>query len=84
MNVAAVSQDFFKVMGVEPVRGRDFAADELRVHGTPAMIVSDGYWQQYLGGRPDFSNVRVTMQGQVYSRVGVMPRGFDFPPGVSA
>jgi len=84
MNVAAVSQDFFKVMGVEPVRGRDFAHDELRVHGTPAMIVSDGYWQQYLGGRPDFSNARLTMEGQVYSIVGVMPRGFDFPPGVSA
>ncbi|HEX8880693.1 MAG TPA: ABC transporter permease [Candidatus Acidoferrum sp.] len=84
MNVAAVSRDFFKVMGVEPVRGREFAADELRVHGTPAMIVSYGYWQQYLGGRPDFSNVRLTMEGQVYSIVGVMPRGFDFPQGVSA
>jgi MacB-like periplasmic core domain len=84
MNVAAISQGFFKVMGVEPVRGRDFAADELRLHGTPAMIVSYGYWQQYLGGRADFSNVRLTMEGQVYLIVGVMPQGFDFPPTVSA
>ncbi|HEY6943774.1 MAG TPA: ABC transporter permease [Candidatus Acidoferrum sp.] len=84
MNVAAVSQDFFKVMGVEPIQGRDFAADELRLHGTPAMIVSYGYWQQYLGSRADFSNVHLTVEGQVYSVVGVMPQGFDFPQGVSA
>lgn len=84
MNVAAVSQDFFKVMGVEPGQGRDFTADELRLHGTPAMIVSYGYWQQFLGSRGDFSNVHLTMEAQVYSVVGVMPRGFDFPSGVSA
>lgn len=84
MNVAAVSQDFFKVMGVEPRQGRDFAADELRLHGAPAMMVSYGYWQQYLGSRADFSNVRLTMEGQVYSVVGVMPQGFNFPAGVSA
>ena len=84
MNVAAVSQDFFKMMGVEPVQGRDFTADELRLHGTPAMIVSHGYWQQYLGSRADFSNARLTMGGQVYSVIGVMPQGFDFPAGISA
>jgi len=84
MNVAAVSQDFFKVMAVEPAQGRDFAAEELRLHGSPAMIVSYSYWQRYLGGKPDFSTVRLTMEGQVYPIVGVMPQGFDFPPSVSA
>ena len=84
MNVAAVSQDFFKVMGVEPSQGRGFAADELRLHGTPAMIVSYGYWQQYLGSRPDFCDEHLTMEGQVYSVIGVMPLGFDFPQGISA
>ena len=78
VNIALVSQDFFKVMGVEPFRGREFSAEELRLHGSPAMIVSYGYWQQYLGGRPDFSQVRLSMDGQAYSVVGVMPQGFDF------
>src|SRR5574337_1908640 len=32
MDIGVVSQDFFKVMGVEPFRGREFDADELRVH----------------------------------------------------
>jgi putative ABC transport system permease protein len=83
VNIGLVSQDFFKVMGVEPFRGREFAADELRVHGTSAMIVSYGYWQQYLGGRADFSQVHLSMDGQTYSIVGVMPQGFDFGPGVA-
>jgi putative ABC transport system permease protein len=83
MNIAAVSQDFFKVMGVEPFRGRDFVPDELRPHGAPAMIVSYGYWQRYLGGRADLSQVRLRMDAQVYPVIGVMPQGFDFPAGVS-
>ena len=78
VTMAAVSQDFFKVMGVEPFRGREFSADETRLHGTPAMIVSYGYWQQYLGGRADFSQVHLSMDGQTYSVVGVMPPRFDF------
>lgn len=84
MNIGLVSQDFFKVMGVEPFRGREFASDELHPHGAPAMIVSYGYWQQHLGGRTDFSQVRLSMDGSSYSVIGVMPRGFNFPPGVSA
>lgn len=79
VNVGLVSHDFFKVMGVEPFRGREFSADEARLHGTPAMIVSYGYWQQYLAGRADFSRVHLSMDGQSYSVVGVMPQGFDFP-----
>jgi putative ABC transport system permease protein len=78
VNVALISQDFYKVMGVEPFRGREFSADEMRVNGAPAMIVSYGYWQQYLGGRADFSRVHLSMDGKTYSVVGVMPQGFDF------
>lgn len=83
-NVAVVSQDFFKAIGVEPFLGREFVADELKVHGAEAMIVSYGYWQRYLGGRADVSQVHLSMDGALYSVVGVMPRGFDFPTGVSA
>jgi putative ABC transport system permease protein len=78
VTMAAVSQDFFKVMGVEPFRGREFSPDETRLHGTPAMIVSYGYWQQYLAGRDDFSQVHLSMDGQTYAVVGVMPPRFDF------
>ncbi|MGH9434941.1 MAG: ABC transporter permease [Terriglobia bacterium] len=84
MNVAAVSQDFFKALGVEPLRGRAFAPDEQVLHGAPAMIVSYGYWREYLGAVPDLSHVRLSMDGTVYPVIGVMPPGFNFPTGVAA
>jgi len=84
VNIAAVSQDFFKVMGVEPFRGREFTPGELVVHGAPAMIVSYNYWRQFLGGTNDLSQVRLSMDQTSYSVIGVMPQGFDFPHGVSA
>jgi putative ABC transport system permease protein len=84
VNIAAVSSDFFKALGAEPFRGRAFAPDERRAHGAPAVIVSYGYWQRYLGGTTDLSQFRLAMEGGVYPVVGVMPAGFDFPPGVVA
>jgi putative ABC transport system permease protein len=84
VNVAEVSSGFFESLGVEPFRGRAFAPDEQRVHGAPAVIVSHSYWQRYLGGRTDLSKFHLAMEGGAYPVVGVMPAGFDFPPGVSA
>src|SRR6266404_2364149 len=84
VNIAAVSSAFFKTLGVEPFRGRAFVPDEQRPHGAPAAIVSYRYWQRYLGGTTDLSKFHFAMEGTVYSVVGVMPEGFDFPPGVAA
>src|SRR3984893_13537727 len=84
VNIAVVSSDFFKALGVEPFRGRAFAPEEQRLHGAPAMIVSYSYWQRYLGGATDLSKFRLAMEGGVYPVIGVMPAGFDFPPGVAA
>lgn len=84
VNIAAVSSDFFKVLGVEPFRGRTFVSDEQRPHGAPAAIVSYGYWQRYLGSATDLSKLHLSMDGAVYPVVGVMPQEFDFPSGFAA
>ena len=84
INVAAVSSGFFKIFGVEPFRGRLFAAEERRAHGAPAAIVSYSYWRRYLGGAADLSRFHLRMEGGVYPVVGVMPAQFDFPSGVAA
>jgi putative ABC transport system permease protein len=84
VNVSAVSRDFFKSLGVEPFLGRTFVPEEQREHGAPAVIVSYGYWQRYLGGARDLSQFHLATDGEVYSVIGVMPAGFDFPPGVAA
>jgi putative ABC transport system permease protein len=84
MNVADVSKDFFKALGVQPFLGRSFVPDEQVVHGAPAMIVSYGYWRQFLRSAHDLSHVRLSMNGTAYPVIGVMPQRFDFPQGVSA
>jgi len=84
VTIAGVSSDFFKVLGVSPFLGRTFSADELLPHGTPAILVSYGYWKQDLGGAQDLSKFHLVMGGTDYSVVGVMPASFDFPSGASA
>jgi hypothetical protein len=76
---AEVSSGFFKALGISPFRGRAFGAAEQSLHGAPAVIVSYGYWRNYLGGA-DLSGLHLTTGDAVYSIVGVMPEGFDFPP----
>ncbi len=84
VDVAYVSHGFFNVLGVEPSLGRTFSPREQVVHGAPAMIVSYGFWRRFLGGSEELSSLRLTMDGTVYPVIGVMPRRFDFPAGVSA
>jgi putative ABC transport system permease protein len=80
---AVVSRDFFTAMGVQPFLGRSFDADELRLHGARATIVSYGYWRRYLEGSSDLSRFRLAFNGGIYSVIGVMPQGFDFPLGAT-
>jgi len=84
VNIAEVSSGFFEALGVRPFRGRALSADEQRVHGAPAAIVSYGYWQRYLGGATDLSKFHLKLEGGIYPVIGVMPEGFDFPSGVAA
>ncbi len=83
VNWAEVSSGFFRALGVEPFRGRTFAAEEHSRHSTLAAIVSYSFWERYLGGGTDLSKFHLRMEGAVYPVVGVMPRSFDFPPGVA-
>jgi putative ABC transport system permease protein len=79
VNAAMVSGDFLRVMGISPVLGRDFVADELRTGGTPAVLVSYGYWKERLGGANDLSSLKLEAENHAFTVIGVLPPGFDFP-----
>ncbi|MGH9388619.1 MAG: ABC transporter permease, partial [Vicinamibacteria bacterium] len=74
-----VSREFFDVLGVSPRLGRPFAEEELREGGSPAVLVSFGFWQRRLGARADLSSLQLGFAGRVHSVVGVLPPGFAFP-----
>ena len=73
-----VSADFFDILGVEPILGRTFAADESKRGGTPVAVVSYGFWQRLLGGKNP-SEISLRTMDQNLKVVGVMPPGFAFP-----
>ncbi|MGB7726951.1 MAG: ABC transporter permease, partial [Candidatus Acidiferrum sp.] len=77
--MASVSRDFFSVMGVQPVLGRDFAPEEQRPNAPTVALVSYAYWKQTLGSNPDLSPIRLKIDGQPTSVIGVLPPGFRFP-----
>jgi len=79
LGVAAVSRDFISIMGVRPIRGRDFAAEEQRQGAAPVALVSYSYWQQYLNSVTDLSSVRLVIENKATPVIGVFPPGFRFP-----
>jgi putative ABC transport system permease protein len=80
--VAGVSPDFLKVFGVQPILGRDFSPSDARKGAGPTVLVSYGYWRQYLGSSPDLSQSHLKIDGVLFSVIGVLPAGFHFPPDV--
>jgi predicted permease len=80
--VAHVSPDFLKVFGIQPILGRDFTIGDAKKGAAPVILVSYGYWRQYLGSSPDLSQSHLKIDDAVFSVVGVLPAGFQFPADV--
>jgi putative ABC transport system permease protein len=72
-----VSGDFFKVLDVQPLLGRLLtAADDRRGCGTPAAVISYGFWQREFGGQPSALGAKLTLEGHPFPIVGITPPGF--------
>ncbi|MGD0570589.1 MAG: ABC transporter permease [Candidatus Sulfotelmatobacter sp.] len=68
-----VSSDFFPLLGVKPVIGRTFTEDEEPVGAGPVALISAGLWQRKFGSEPDIPGKSITLDGRVYTIVGVIP-----------
>lgn len=77
--VAWSTRSLFSVLGARPALGRGFTAEEDRPGGPAAVLLSDGLWQRRFGGERDVIGRTVRFDGDPFTIVGIMPRGFDFP-----
>ena len=77
---ARVSDGFFRTLGVKPVLGRDFLPGEDQPGRSRIVLLSHGTWMRRFGGRRDIVGQPVTMSGDAYTVVGVLPREFAFAP----
>ena len=79
-----VAGNFFPLLGVQPLLGRQFTADECRKGGRAAVLLSYGFWQRQFGGDRSIVGRTLTIdasppdiQGPV-TVVGILPASFDF------
>jgi putative ABC transport system permease protein len=76
---ASVTEDFFRVVGIEPSRGRGFDADSFGAGKDGVVLLGYGVWQDRFGGAPDIIGRSIQINGRSRTVVGVMPPGFQTP-----
>jgi putative ABC transport system permease protein len=72
-----VSGNLFALLGVSPLRGRTFSADEDRAEGPGAAILSYGLWRRRFGGDEQAIGRSIELNGASATIVGVMPADFS-------
>lgn len=73
-----ISADFFRVLGVLPARGRGFTKQEDSPAGERVVILSDGLWRRRFGSDTGIVGKTITLNGNGYAVVGIMPPGFEY------
>jgi putative ABC transport system permease protein len=73
-----VTDGFFAMLGAQPQLGRDFLPEEDQPGRDNMVILSHGFWQRRFGGDPKILNQTLTLSGQSYTVIGVMPATFSF------
>lgn len=77
------SADFFSVLGVQPALGRTFTHEEDQPGKSQVVVISNNLWGRRFGSDPNIINKVITLDGQSYTVIGVMPKGFEFPQGAT-
>jgi putative ABC transport system permease protein len=73
-----VTDGFFAMLGAQPLLGRDFLPEEDQPGRDNVVILNYGLWQRRFGGDPKILNQTLTLSGQSYTVIGVMPATFRF------
>jgi putative ABC transport system permease protein len=73
----SVSASYLRVLGVAPALGRDFQQADDRFKGPRVTILSDALWRRRFGGDSAIIGKRITLDDDLYTVIGVMPKGFE-------
>jgi putative ABC transport system permease protein len=74
-----VTEDFFKIVGVTPILGRDFTAADDKPGAEKVAILGHEIWQRDFAGDPGIVGQNVRINGRAATIIGVMPPNFKFP-----
>jgi len=79
VRIASVHANLFPILGVKPMLGRNFTAEEDRPGGPRVVILGNGIWQRRFGGDPSVVGRQIQISGSAATVVGVMPSDFRLP-----
>jgi predicted permease len=74
-----VSASAFSILGIAPLIGRTFTADEDRVGAKPVALIGESLWRRRFGGDTGILGRTLTLNGSAYTVIGVLPGAFQFP-----
>ena len=81
LSALRVTSGFFEVLGVQPMLGREFRREDEAPDNHHAVILSHGLWQRRFHGDPEVIGRPVTLSGEAFTVVGVMPPGVQHVGG---
>ncbi|MEY2484408.1 MAG: hypothetical protein QOH39_56 [Verrucomicrobiota bacterium] len=76
---ALVTAGVLPLLGVAPVQGRFFEADECKTGRDDVVIISERLWRRKFNRDPQTLGSKIPLDGKNFTVVGIMPEGFDFP-----
>ena len=79
LNGVATEGDFFDVLGVKPILGRAYTAEESKLGAPNVVVLGHSIWQQAFAGNPKIVGQQILLSGRSYTVLGVMPPRWKFP-----
>jgi len=76
---AYITEDLFKIIGVSPIMGRDFTAEDNKPGAGKVTILGNEIWKRDFNGDPNIVGQGVRINGKAATVIGVMPPNFKFP-----
>jgi putative ABC transport system permease protein len=77
-----VSEHFFDVLGIHPVRGRGFRPEEFEPGKSNVVVLSDGLWRRRFGANPNLVGQAMQLDGRSFTVVGIAAPSFQFPRNI--
>jgi putative ABC transport system permease protein len=78
LTAVAVSGNFFPFLGVQPIAGRVFTADECQPNGPRVVLLTHAFWTRHFAADPTIVGRTLTLNEKLFAVVGVLPATFDF------
>jgi putative ABC transport system permease protein len=74
-----VTSGMFKMLGAQPIIGRDFLAEDDETGREKVVIIGEGLWRRRFGSDPNIIGTTLKLSGEGFAVIGVMPAAFRLP-----